>query len=139
MTRTPSLPCPGPLSRRAFLRSGLVGLGSLSLADLLRLESRASPGPVKSQKSIIAVWLWGGPSHLETFDMKPDAPAEYRGEFRPRRTNVPGTDICEHLPLLARCADKYTLIRSCHHEFNGHVNSTHAVLTGYPGSPVEAE
>src|SRR5437870_1829988 len=97
----PSQRCPGTLGRRAFLRSGLVGLCSLGLADLLRLEARAGAAPWTSPKSMIVLWLWGGPSHMETFDLKPDAPAEYRGEFRPTRTNVPGLHVCEHLPRLA--------------------------------------
>jgi hypothetical protein len=131
--------CPGTLSRRAFLRSGLLGLGSLSLAELLRFEGRAaSPGPASAQgKSIIVLWLWGGPSHMETFDLKPEAPIEYRGDFRPIRTKVPGIAICEHLPRLARLADKYALIRSCHHDSPGHVNSTHTLTTGYPGELIE--
>jgi uncharacterized protein (DUF1501 family) len=126
--------CPGTLSRRAFLRSGLVGLTSLGLADLLRLESQAGSS---NNKAIVALWLWGGPSHLETFDLKPDAPSEYRGEFRPIATNVPGIQISEHLPRLARLADKYVLLRSLHHDSPGHVNSTHSLLTGYPGELVE--
>src|SRR6266850_2544873 len=127
--------CPGTLSRRAFVRSGLTGLFSLGLADLLRLESRAAVS--RSPKSILVLWLWGGPSHMETFDLKPDAPSEYRGDFRPIRTNVPGIDISEHLPRLARLADKYALIRSLHHDSTGHVNSTHTLLTAYPGEVVE--
>jgi len=135
----PAPRCPGTLSRRAFLRTGLVGLGSLTLADLLRLESQAaSAGQARtSPKSMLVVWLWGGPSHMDTFDLKPEAPAEYRGEFRPIRTNVPGIALCEHLPLLARLADKFALIRSCHHNSPGHMNSTHTMLTGYAGDLVE--
>jgi hypothetical protein len=86
---------------------------------------------------MIVVWLWGGPSHMETFDLKPDAPAEYRGEHRPIPTNVPGVSISEHLPLLAKLADRYCLIRSCAHDSPGHVNSTHTVLTGYTGELLE--
>lgn len=131
--------CPGTLGRRAFLRAGLTGLCSLSLPDLLRLESRAAAASKAwaNNKSVIVLWLWGGPSHMDTFDLKPDAPAEYRGEFRPIPTNVPGIGICEHLPRLARNADKFAVIRSLHHQSNGHVNSTHTMLTGYPGEPVE--
>lgn len=136
----PATRCPGTLSRRAFLRSGLLGFGSLSLAGLLRGESRAaSTGKATAnQKSIIVLWLWGGPSHMETFDLKPQAPSEYRGDFRPIRTNVPGIEISEHLPRLARLADKFALIRSCHHDSPGHVNSTHTLFTGYPGELMEA-
>jgi uncharacterized protein DUF1501 len=132
--------CPGTLSRRAVLRSGFLGLGGLGLADLFRLQGRAaSPGSVSTNgKSIVALWLWGGPSHMETFDLKPDAPVEYRGDFRPIRTNVPGIDISEHLPRLARVADRYALIRSLHHDSPVHINSTHTVWTGYPGELLEA-
>jgi hypothetical protein len=126
------------MGRRAFLRSGLVGLCSLGLPDLLRLEAAAPNRSRTSPKSILVLWLWGGPSHMETFDLKPDAPAEYRGDFRPIRTNVPGIQICEHLPRLARQADKFALIRSLHHDSPGHINSTHTLLTGYPGELVEA-
>lgn len=87
---------------------------------------------------MVVLWLWGGPSHMETFDLKPNAPAEYRGEFRPIKTSVPGIEISEHLPRLARLADKFALVRSLHHDSPGHVNSTHTVLTGYPGELVEA-
>jgi hypothetical protein len=132
--------CPGTLSRRAFLRSGLFGLGSLGLADLLRLEGAAAAAgrSVPNHKSMIVLWLWGGPSHMETFDLKPEAPVEYRGEFRPIRTNVQGIAICEHLPRLARLAHQFALIRSCHHDSPGHVNSTHTLFTGYPGELTES-
>ncbi len=129
--------CPGTVSRRAFLRSGLVGLGSLGLADLLRLEARADAPRSARSKSVIVLWLWGGPSHMETFDLKPDAPTEYRGEFKPIASNVPGLLLSEHLPRLARLGDKIALVRSLHHDSPGHVNSTHTVLTGYPGEAVE--
>jgi hypothetical protein len=132
--------CPGTLSRRAFVRSGLVGLSSLGLADLLRLEGQARAAGQRgtSGKAIVVLWLWGGPSHMETFDLKPSAPLEYRGEFRPIRTSVPGIDISEHLPRLARLADRFAIIRSLHHDSPGHVNSTHTVMTGHPGELVEA-
>jgi hypothetical protein len=142
MPRQTSMPsrCRGTLDRRAFVRSGLVGLSSLGLADLLALESQAAAAgrTVASNKALLVVWLWGGPSHMETFDLKPLAPAEYRGEFRPIATNVPGIEISEHLPLLAARAHKYAIIRSCHHDSPGHVNSTHTMLTGYPGDLAEA-
>ena len=129
--------CAGTLGRRSFVRSGLVGLGALGLADLLRLEAAAAEQPARRQKSVIVLWLWGGPSHMETFDLKPDAPAEYRGDFQPIATNVSGIRICEHLPLLAKMADRYALIRSCHHDSPGHVNSTHTVLSAFPGEVQE--
>src|SRR5579862_6613519 len=96
------LRCPGTLNRRAFLHAGLTGLTSLALPELLRLEASTTAGRTSGRrKSIIVLWLWGGPSHMETFDLKPDAPSEFRGDFKPIRTNVPGIAISEHLPLLA--------------------------------------
>lgn len=133
--------CSGTWSRRSFVRSGLMGLTSLGLADLLRCESRADSNgarvPARGGKSMIILWLWGGPSHMETFDLKPDAPSEYRGEFNPIDTNIPGIQISEHLPLLAQQADKFALVRSLHHDSPGHINSTHTLLTGHPGEAVE--
>lgn len=128
--------CWGTLPRRGFLRTGLTGLATVGLADLLRLESQASASP-RGGKSLLVLWLWGGPSHMETFDLKPAAPLEYRGEFRPIATNVPGLEISEYLPLLARRADKFALLRSLHHGSPGHVSSTHTMLTGYVGDAVE--
>ena len=129
--------CRGTFNRRDFVRTGLVGLSSLGLADLLRLQSQAARGGSPRAKSMIVLWLWGGPSHMETFDLKPDAPTEYRGEFRPIATNVPGIEISEHLPKVARHADKFALIRSLSHDSPGHVNSTHTMLTGYRGEAIE--
>ena len=98
-------------SRRDFLRAGALGFGGLALPNLLRLQA-AQGGTTKTPRAVIMVCLAGGPSHLETYDMKPDAPADYRGEFRPIRTNLPGFDICEHMPLQARIADKLALVRT---------------------------
>jgi hypothetical protein len=88
--------------------------------------------------SVIFIWLPGGPPHMETYDMKPDAPAEYRGDFRPIKTVVPGIEVCEHLPLHARVADRFALIRSIAHEFADHGGGHKKFLTGRdPLSPVE--
>src|SRR5690349_21032861 len=101
--------CDG-VSRRNFLKIGALGLGGLSLPQLLQAEAQA--GVRNSHKAIIMIFLPGGPSHQDMFDLKQDAPSEIRGEFRPIPTNVAGLEICEHLPLLARLADRYTVIRS---------------------------
>jgi hypothetical protein len=106
---SPSRFCDG-ISRRNFLRIGALGLGGLSLPQLLQAE--AATGIRHSHKAVIMIFLPGGPSHQDIFDLKMDAPAEVRGEFKPIKTNVSGIEICEHLPQLARLADKYTLIRS---------------------------
>jgi hypothetical protein len=102
----------------------------MALADLLRARAHGAAAP--RQTSVIFVWLPGGPPHLDTYDMKPLAPAEIRGAFRPIPTNVPGIEVCELLPLHARCADRYTLIRSVSHEFADHGGGHKRFLTGRP-------
>ncbi|MFN3486886.1 MAG: DUF1501 domain-containing protein, partial [Planctomycetota bacterium] len=101
--------CDG-VTRRSFLKIGGLALGGLSLPDLLRAEHEA--GIRRSHKAVIMFFLAGGPPHQDMFDLKPDAPSEIRGEFRPISTNVPGIAICELFPRLARIADKLAFIRS---------------------------
>lgn len=101
--------CDG-VSRRNFLKVGGLAMGGMSLNDVLRAEAVQKTG--KSHKATIMVFLPGGPSHQDMFDLKPDAPSEIRGEFKPISTNVPGIQICEHLPRLAKMMDKCTIIRS---------------------------
>ena len=101
--------CDG-ISRRNFLKIGALGLGGLSLPQLLQAESQS--GIRRSHKAVIMIFLPGGPSHQDIFDLKMDAPSEIRGEFKPIPTSVPGIQICEHLPLLAKMMDKLVLIRS---------------------------
>lgn len=101
--------CDG-ISRRNFLKIGALGLGGFALPQLLEAETHA--GIPRSQKAVIMIFLPGGPSHQDMFDLKMDAPAEIRGEFKPIKTNVSGIDICEHLPLIARKMDKMAIIRS---------------------------
>jgi hypothetical protein len=121
---------PHPLDRRGFLSA--AGLGALSLANVLRLRAEA-PAATTKPRAVIMICLAGGPSHMETYDLKPDAPTDYRGEFRPIRTNVPGFDICELFPRQARIADKLSLVRSLsfvepmQHELE-------EVYTGFPRS-----
>src|SRR5690606_36792375 len=93
-----------------FLKVGGLALGGLSLPGLLRAEQAA--GSRATGKSIINIYLPGGPTHMDTFDLKPDAPREYRGEFRPIATNAPGVEICELLPQLATVAEKFSIVRS---------------------------
>jgi len=109
--------CDG-ISRRSFLRIGGLGLGGLSLPQLLRAE--AASGLRSNHKAVIMVYLPGGPPHQDTFDLKMDAPAEIRGEFRPISTTVPGFQICEHLPLLAKQAQRYAVIRSMSDAIDDH-------------------
>src|SRR5438045_8881412 len=95
--------CDG-VSRRNFIKIGAIGMGGLALPQLLRAE--AASGIKRSHKAVIMIYLPGGPSHQDTFDLKPDAPSEFRGEFKPIDTNVSGIQICEHLPQIARRMDK---------------------------------
>ena len=97
-------------SRRDFLKVGGMAAGGLSLGQLLEVEAAQKTG--RSHKAVINIYLPGGPSHLDFFDLKPDAPKEIRGEFRPIKTNVPGIEICEQFPRLAKLADQYSIIRS---------------------------
>ena len=117
--------CDG-LSRRSFLALGTLGVGGLTLADLYRAEAAGSGS---SHKAVINIHLGGGPSHQDMWDLKPDAPSEYRGEFNPIQTNVPGMDICEHFPKLAKMADKFAVIRSLVGSNAGH--SSDQTHTGY--------
>lgn len=120
--------CQG-ISRRGFLQIGFLGALGAGLPQLLQAQAAAKPIN-KKQRSVILLWLWGGPSHLDTFDPKPDAPADYRGPFRAVGTNVAGIQICELLPNLRTRADKYALLRSIHHETNDHGIAGTIGLTG---------
>ncbi len=122
------------VSRRNFLKVGAAGVGGLTLADLLRAEAAAGTG--SSNKALINIHLAGGPSHQDTFDLKPDAPSEYRGEFNPISTNAPGLDICEHFPMLAQSADKFSVIRSLTGSIADH--SDYPTQTGFPRSSLQS-
>jgi hypothetical protein len=119
----------GRLTRRALLHVGSLGVAGFSLGDLLRMQAFAAQDAPRA-KSIILLWLWGGPSHLDTFDLKPKAPLQYRGPYAPIATSVPGTQICELLPQLARRAGHYAIIRSMHCESNDHGIAGTIGLTG---------
>lgn len=129
--------CPGPMKRRTILELGGLSVLGLSLSDYLAYQAQAAAvGDDLSDTSVIFVWLPGGPPHMETYDMKPNAPVEYRGEFNPIKTNVPGIDVCELLPLHAQMADRFTLIRSIHHEFADHGGGHKRLMTGrIPATP----
>src|SRR6516225_6104473 len=121
--------CSG-ISRREMLRVGGLSLAGLTLADFLRSTS-AAPGEQRREAACIFLWLDGGPSHLETFDPKPDTPDTVRGPYRPIQTNVAGIQICELLPRLSQHMDKCALVRSMSHTTDAH--SPVPMLTGFNG------
>jgi hypothetical protein len=126
--------CDG-ITRRRMLRVGSSGLlGGLVLPSLLQLQAEAAGAKPARAKSCIFFQLEGGPSHIDMWDMKPDAPAEIRGPFSPISTNIPGTQISQLLPLCAQIADRYTILRSHSHTDNAHQTGRHWVMTGYPPS-----
>src|SRR5678816_3255850 len=122
--------CP-TLHRRALLRMGALGIGGLTLADILRLKAQAGTSSTSSGKSVIMVCLPGGPSHIDMYDPKPDAPVEFRGEFATIPTKVPGLNFCEHMPLQAQIADKLSVIRGI--KFRGR-HDPYELLSGYPSA-----
>jgi hypothetical protein len=117
------------INRREFLRVGALGVGGLTLADILRHEARAGTGGRRG-KSVIYVVLGGGPSHIDMWDLKPSAPAEVRGPFKPIRTRLPGVQICEHMPLQAQIMDRLALLRGIRSVENDHFLSE--VYSGLP-------
>lgn len=119
--------------RRAFLRLGGAGVFGLSLSKLFALQAQANA--TDRDISMIVIWLTGGLGQHDSFDMKPEAPAEIRGEFKPIPTNVDGLQICELLPNMAQQADKYTVIRSMTHDQADHGVGQHLMLTGYRQTP----
>lgn len=123
--------CAG-FSRRTAIKAGFLGLAGLSLADLNRL--RAEGAAQKNDKAVILIWLDGGPSQLESYDPKPEAPSDYRGPFDVVQTNVPGIILSETLPRHAKLADKMAFIRSLHHNTGDHFAGAHWMLTGRAGS-----
>jgi hypothetical protein len=131
----PATPCSGPLrlSRRDLLQAGAAGLLGLSLPQLLLADKRRSASAIAPRAdACVLIFLNGGPSHLDMWDLKPGAPAEVRGEFKPIRTSLPGVQFSEHLPKLARHVHRCTLVRSVHHSVNNsHAAAVYAGLTGH--------
>jgi len=109
-------------SRRSFLKAGLAGMGGLSLPEVLRQRARAAEAgrPVAGRKSVILLWMAGGPSHIDTLDPKPNRPLQNRGPFGVIPTRLPGVIVCEHLPKLAGMLDRFSLIRSVDARFSNH-------------------
>src|SRR6266850_2046519 len=121
--------CDG-ISRRSFLRAGGLALGGLALSDLLRLKAQGAVASERRGKSVIMICLGGGPSHVDTYDMKPEAPSEIRGEFRAIKSNVPGMDLSELLPRQAKIADKFAVVRSATWQEPDHQRIE--IFTGFP-------
>jgi hypothetical protein len=119
---------PSLINRRGFMQVGALALGGVTLSDVLAL--RAANNQALKDTSVIMLYQHGGASHFETWDLKPNAPSEMRSQFSSIATNVPGIDICEHFPLQAKIADKFTLIRSMHHDVDIHSDGGVIALTG---------
>jgi uncharacterized protein (DUF1501 family) len=124
------------VTRRSFLQAGALGIGGLSLAQLNRL--RAETSATRKDTSFILVWMSGGPGHMETWDPKPDAVAQFRGPFGAIRTNVPGVHFGELLPEQAKLMDKVSIVRSVNHGSGDHTKGNHWMLTGYEGPAFNA-
>ncbi len=125
-----------PCSRREAIQAGAVGLIGLGMNHLSALQAMTAATQPARAKSVIYIFLSGGLAQHESFDMKPDAPMEYRGEFKPIRTRTPGLHICEHLPNLARISEKWSLVRSLTHGSSDHSLGHHIMLTGRSDSPL---
>jgi hypothetical protein len=124
--------CCDGINRRSFLRTGALMLGGMSLSGLLRRQAMAAAaGEEVKDISVILFWQGGGPSQLDMWDMKPDAPSEFRGTFNPISTSLDGLQVCEHMPRIAKIANKLAVMRSVTHGDSGHQSATHTLLTGY--------
>src|SRR5262245_31938945 len=121
------------VDRRSFLKVGMLGASGLSLAGLLRAEAAA--GTVKRDASVIILWMRGGPSHIDMWDPKPDAPAEYRGEFGVSSTCVKGILLSDMLPMSGKVMDKWSIVRSLNHHDAGHSTGDQICFTGYDPGP----
>lgn len=131
-------------NRRELLQAGALGTLGLGLGDLWNTMpspavNAADPSGRKPAKACIFLFMWGGPSQLETFDLKPNAPSEVRGEFNPVSTNVPGIQICEHFTRLTNHVDKLAIIRSLSHDDPAHLSSGHATVTGQPAPVLKSD
>ncbi|MGD9746524.1 MAG: DUF1501 domain-containing protein [Verrucomicrobiales bacterium] len=122
--------CAGPLNRRGFMQIGLTGMAALSWPALLKLRAENALKPASERKAIIMVWLPGGQSHVDTYDPKPDIGSEYRGPFKTISTKVPGMQLTELLPMNAKIADKFTILRSMNQKAGGHPAGSMQMLSG---------
>ena len=135
--------CCDGLSRRGFLNAGALAFGGLTLGSYLQRQAAAAEAGGKTASkdlSVILLWQGGGPSHLDMWDMKPNAPSEFRGTFNPIKTVMPGYQVCEHMPRIAKIVDKLAIIRSTTHPDSGHESASHMLLTGYkPTNDIPAQ
>lgn len=140
MNLTPGIPS-GRCTRRGLLQAGTIGALGLSMADVAGWRARATETSTDQNrttptpKAVIFLFLTGGPSQHDTFDMKPEGPVDFKGEFNPIATNTPGLQICEHLPKLAQRSHLWALCRSLTHKHNGHQEGTYLMLTGHAEIP----
>jgi hypothetical protein len=124
------------VDRRSFVKAGILGATGLALPDLLRQEAQAaSSATSRNHNSVIILWMRGGPSHIDMWDPKPEAPAEYRGEFGVQPTKVPGIILSDMLPMCGRIMDRWSIVRSLHHHDAGHSSGDQICFTGYPAGP----
>lgn len=136
--------CCDGVTRRGFLNAGALAFGGLTLGSLLQQQARAGESDAKpaanKDLSVILIWQGGGPSHLDMWDMKPNAPSEFRGTFNPIKTCMSGYLVCEHMPRIAKIVDKLAIIRSTTHPDSGHESASHMLLTGYkPTNDIPAQ
>ena len=126
--------CDG-FTRRDAIKIGMIGSAGLTMANYLKMAEAGEINTKARGKSAIFIELPGGPSHMDTFDLKPNAPSEFRGKFNPIKTNAAGVEICEHLPNLAKCADKYVILRGVSHSLGAHALGQQFVFTGNRPNP----
>lgn len=144
MANTPRLGCEelrktAQLSRRGFLQTGMLGTAGLSLSQVLRYQAQAATAPSSREASVIILWMRGGPSHIDMWDTKPEAPVEYRGEFGTMPTTVPGVTLSDMLPQSAAIMHKWSIVRSLTHLDAGHSTADQTCFTGYPAGPAPDE
>src|SRR3954464_3986257 len=126
------------ITRRSFVQAGVLGLGGMALGDLLRLRESVAASAGPGRRSVILLWLSGGPGHMETWDPKPDAPRGFRGPFGAIPTSLPGVHFGELLPEQARRMDRLAVLRSVCHGTGDHTKANHWMLTGYEGPAFNA-
>jgi hypothetical protein len=123
------------LSRREFIQAGMLGNMGIGLGDVLRKAAAAGPSADTRANNVILLWMRGGPSHIDMWDPKPEAPVEYRGEFGTIDTRVPGIQLTDMLPRCAGIMEDWSIVRSLYHQDAGHSTGDQICFTGYPSGP----